>query len=324
MLKLLISTRQKYAATKRISILIATIAIWTLTAPLSAAPFRYTREATPESITVGDLVDIHLSIVHQEDIRVTPDPVVWPETFQFNTVHQTQSVSGNLITDTWHYKVAIFEPGEQTIPEAIVRQTLANGMTVAHKLPAITVNVVSILPANTATVGGLKPLLAPALTLWPWLLGLGCIALVVWGLWKYKRSKVAMHTVVAEPLLSPKEEALLAIETLTSSGIIDRQDYKAACLSMTEILKRFLSRHYHQKMQEMTSEEVSNALQSTSLDIGLLKRIRILLRNCDQIKFANSSSSQDYAYGLCDTLRNIISEIASTADSAAEGDATQP
>jgi hypothetical protein len=300
------------------------MAIILLCAPLWASTFQYTREATPKTITVGDVVDIQLTVTHSDDITVTPDAIVWPEPFMIQSQDTTKTVSGNTLVETWHYKVAVFEPGEQQIPESVLRQILHNGTTVAHKLAAIPLHIVSILPATTNAVGALKPLLGPSLTLWPWLLGLGCLVLGLWWLWKNKRNKAKALTEEEIPLLSAKEEALLAIETLTTSGSIDRQAYKEACLTMTEILKRFLSRHYHQKMQEMTSEEVSTALQLTPLDLPLLKRVRILLRNCDHIKFANSSSSPEDCYALLKTLRDTISEIADMADPTTEGASPQP
>lgn len=275
-----------------------------------ASSFSYTREASPKSITVGDVVDVHLTVRYSDDTHATPDAIAWKDIFVAQDPQATRTTSGNTITETWHYRVSVFEPGKHNIPATTVRQTLANEAVVIHKLPGIPLNVVSILPATASAVGALKPLLRPSLTLWPWLLGLLALGGLLWWIWRTRQKRHMDKLPQTIPTLSPKEEALAAIQTLLTSGAIDNGQYKDACMAMTDILKRFLSRHYHQKMQEMTSTEVASTLRATTIAKPVLQNIRNLLRDCDQIKFANGSASTAVCQEQVQNLQDIILTLA--------------
>jgi hypothetical protein len=300
--------------------LLLTLFCFFLAAHLHANTLEYTRTATPDSITVGDIVTITLSVQHDKNTQVSPDAMTWPDPFMLQEVQKSASVSGNISTDVWVYKVAIFEPGQHNVPETSLTQLLPNGSSVSHKVPKLPLTVVSILPATTSAIGGIKPLLDIAPTLWPWILGLIVIGGVMGWLWHKRRSKHHENTQPKQPVLSPKEEALHASEMLRAAKTIDAQNYKLACLTMTEILKRFLSRQYHQKMQEMTSSEVIDTLKQLHVPPEDILTIRDFFASCDQIKFAKSPSSIAFCYGLLET---VCTHIRNSADPTPKSDSQE-
>jgi hypothetical protein len=289
--------------------------------PIGATSFEYTRHATPQSLTVGDIVDLQLTVTHQDAGQVTPNKLILPAAFLLRGTQYQREVSGNATVETWTYQLTVFETGKHNIPETQLRQKLPNGSTVIHKLPPIALNVVSLLPANTATVQGLKPLLDISLTLWPWLLGLSILTLMAWWAWQHYRTKQYPEQPVIHPPLSPKDEALAAINTLTTSGLMMRGEYDKVYTEITDILKRFLSRHYHQKMQEMTSTEVIQTLKEMDIDPWIHTDIQQLLAQADIVKFAHAPSSEEACYHVITVLKSTIVGIATIAPQT-EGDTT--
>ena len=190
-------------------------------------------------------------------------------------------------------------------------------------MPPITLNVVSILPPTTSAVGTLKPLMDISLTRWPWLLGGAFFALGAWLLWRRYRRKQTPD-IPAIPTLSPKEEAMSAIAALTASGAIERGDYDMACSRITDILKRFLSRHYQQKMQKMTSSEVISALQNMGLDPWIYTDIQELFAQSDYVKFAHADSSAQACHHLINTLKKSLLAISESTEKGPEEEAPQP
>ena len=291
---------------------------------LCATAFQYTREATQETLTVGDIVEIRVVVTRNQDTQVTPDTVSLPEIFSLRGPQHTATVSGNSVIETWAYQIAVFEPGKHTIPESRLRHRLAEGNTVIHTLPAITLSVVSLLPSTSSVVGTLKPLLAISLPLWLWLIGVGCLALCAWGLWARYRNRQPPLNVVATPALSPKEDAMSAIDTLATSGAIELGDYAMVYSRITDILKRFLSCHYRQKMQEMTSSEVIRTLRNMGLDPWIHTDIQGLFSQSDYVKFAHADSSAQACYQLINTLKKSISAIAESPETAPTESALRP
>ncbi len=292
--------------------------------PLSATPFHYTREATPQTITVGDIVDVRVTVTHGKDTQVTPDAMSLSDIFLLRSTQHSTTTSGNATVETWIYQIAVFEPGKHRIPESRLRQRLANGNTVIHTLPAIGLSVVSLLPATASAVGSLKPLMDVSLTLWPWLIGLTCLSLGLWWLLRRYRNRHRPVYTDTTPVLSPKEEAMAAIDTLTTSGTIERGDYDMACSAITDILKRFLSRHYQKKMQEMTSSEVIATLRDMALAPWIHTDIQELFSKSDYVKFAHADSSAQACYQLISTLKNSIAEISALSETASTEETSHP
>jgi hypothetical protein len=291
---------------------------------LYATAFQYTREATPETLTVGDVVEVRVVVTHSKDTQVTPDTVSLPEIFSLRGTQHTATVSGNSVIETWTYQIAVFEPGKHTIPESRLRQRLAEGNAVIHPMPAIMLSVVSLLPATASVVGTLKPLLEISLPRWLWLIAMGCLALCAWGLWARYRNRQIPLNGVATPALSPKEDAMAAIDTLATSGAIERGDYAMVYSRIPDILKRFLSRHYGQKMQEMTSSEVIKTLRNMGLDPWIHTDIQRLFSQSDYVKFAHADSSAQACYQLINTLKKSITAIAEPPEPASTQSGLQP
>lgn len=280
--------------------------------------FAYHRTATPEKVTVGDVINVALTVTQTGDTTATPAPLVLSDTFHIREQTHVQTTSGNTVTTVWSTKIAAFEPGRLTIPTGTLTYTLANGQIKTYTLPPIAITVVSILPSTASTVGTLKPLLTISWTWWPW--ALGTIGLLVLGflVWKRIRSGTKDKIKMSTPRLSPAEEAYVALDKLLVSGKIESAMHKEVSLALTDILKGFFSKHFQDKMQELTSEELLHSRHIHQLPSDAQSTLRELLHRLDYIKFANGTYSTEAIYRDIQIIKHLIQEATGPTTCAEE------
>lgn len=182
-------------------------------------------------------------------------------------------------------------------------------------LKAQTVTIASVLDDSTGL--HLRPLKAQEdlpitfndLVRWfgPWI-ALAGILLILWELgrrWLSNRRRRAFEKEQDIPLLSPYEEAMLALAELEKNNPLASGDQKGYVTALGQISKRLLERTHRTPVMEMTTYEVRRWLTDgpTLCDPNDLLRI---LEAGDHVKFAKGSLTADDAPKLLESTKRIV------------------
>ncbi len=190
-------------------------------------------------------------------------------------------------TVAFAFALTTFSTGTITIPAMPVMFRKEDGSLIETRTTAIPITVKSTL-AEQGDKGGLKPakgLYNVRSYLWIWILlaALG-IALIVW-LWTQRTRSGVTVVEKQEPLISPEDEALQALDALLSEPVTD-ETIKEYYFRLSRILRRYIERRYGVSALEMTTAELVAAIRRLDLPLAAAQTFREFIDNADLVKFA--------------------------------------
>ncbi len=267
------------------------VTIFFLASFLAAKP-RVEATAQPTKVTVGDLIQLTLSVHSPQPVQVEfpqPGDSLGPFEVRDMKIAAPQEKDGESV-QTATYTLSIFETGEFKIPPLEVRFPGADGadaQTAASD--EIPVTVESVKPADAKDILDIKPPLEMARawwSYWPWLipLALGVLALVLWR--RRKRPSESGAAPRRAPRLSAYDEAYQALCRLRDSGLLEQGKVKLYYIEFSEIIRRYLERRFEIQAMEMTSSEIRDQLAQVDLEEGTMRLFDRFLEECDLVKFA--------------------------------------
>lgn len=118
------------------------------------------------------------------------------------------------------------------------------------------------------------------------LAGLAILSLIVYLIVTRLKRKPVAKVVIKEPQIPPHVKALKALEELALKKMWQAGKIKDYHTEITEILRVYVSDVYHFDALEMTTDEIINALQRSTLSDNLLIMLKHILILADLVKFA--------------------------------------
>lgn len=136
-----------------------------------------------------------------------------------------------------------------------------------------------------------------------WILVIAIIGIVIVILWNKRR------TIKKSDELSLRERTLLAIQQLRK-----REDWlhgktKSHYVGFSAILKQYLSSRYELNLMERTTFETIALLKVKGLDGNMIRRIEVLLRESDMVKFAKTELNDMHIRSSLFRLEEIVTEL---------------
>lgn len=136
-----------------------------------------------------------------------------------------------------------------------------------------------------------------------WILVIAVIGIVIVILWNKRR------TIKKSDELSLRERTLLAIQQLRK-----REDWlhgktKSHYVGFSAILKQYLSSRYELNLMERTTFETIALLKAKGLDGNMIRRIEVLLRESDMVKFAKTELNDMHIRSSLFRLEEIVTEL---------------
>lgn len=157
-------------------------------------------------------------------------------------------------------------------------------------------------------------------TLWIWLPAV--IVLVVGGagfwLWRQRRKAAAAAEIEVEV---PIEDRFL--EELKSEIKISSPDLRNDFAKLSRILRKFLAERYDLPGVGMSTSELVQALQATSLRESQLERVQEALGICDVAKFSGGSGSEAELLRAYTVVEGLLTEHREARAKAATADGEQ-
>lgn len=120
-----------------------------------------------------------------------------------------------------------------------------------------------------------------------------------------KRNSAARNT---EPLIPPREFALLELEKLKNLRLIEQNRVKEYYGKISDIVRYYISRAYNVDLMEKTTSEIYDILETliTHTDNAALKNF---LQTCDFVKFANAAPDAESCESDYDAAKGFINKL---------------
>jgi len=104
---------------------------------------------------------------------------------------------------------------------------------------------------------------------------------------------------------------LAQLEELQGKKLIEKSQEKEHYLMLTEIIKQYFSKIFHEKMLELTTQEVLTILEP-KIDQQLFRKIKKVFLASDEVKFAKKILTEDEHKEIFEKLKSIIEKTSTT------------
>lgn len=136
-----------------------------------------------------------------------------------------------------------------------------------------------------------------------WVLLIVAIGITIGILWN-KRRKIKKSEE-----LSLRERTLLAINQLRKKEDWLHGKTKSHYVGFSALLKMYLSSRYELNLMERTTQETITLLKLKGLDFTMIRRIEVLLREADMVKFAKTELDKLHIQSSLFRLEEIVTEL---------------
>lgn len=109
--------------------------------------------------------------------------------------------------------------------------------------------------------------------------------------------------------LSLRERTLMAIHQLRKKEDWLHDKAKTHYVSFSAVLKMYLSSRYELNLMERTTYETISLLKLKGLDLTVVRRIEVLLREADMVKFAKTELNDIHIRSSLFRLEEIVTEL---------------
>ncbi len=220
--------------------------------------------------------------------------------------------SPQVINGSIRFSISPLKPGKLTTPAL---QVVENETTVIAKIQSVQIDVAELKQDSTGQPQLLDAEALP-IPLRFVFLGLLILALVSYmGLLIYRRyfkkpPAVPVVNDVKIPPVPDHEIALRELNTLFEQYSFSGPNLKPVSFGVSQILKNFFSARFRIEARESTTEEMIALLRAETLPEQEVRRIILLFRDLDQIKFTDYEHHSHYQKtdytGFRDTARIVI------------------
>ncbi len=276
----------------------------------------------PEKGSIGDIFDYELTVTYNPSFSLSPLSFQSAPTLHIHDLKTEEyETQGSKVVKV-KGKFSFFEVGENRIPTQTLTFVKGSVPGVVF-VPALSLSIESVLSNPSARLKDsrfLNPYLSKK-TLFHIafiLLALLGVGWVGYRLWKKRQNAIkrdlAIHTKDLRPAWTSARERL---SRLKHDNLIAQNKIKEHYLALTEIMKHYFSEMVHDKIAEMTTEEMLERVQR-EVDEQTLRKIKKLFELSDSVKFAGvlltDSENQDNmrrAFEIVDRTAPLVeSEIA--------------
>lgn len=256
---------------------------------------------------------------------IVPDSLGHFEILKRSAVDTSRGTEKNSKSYTQKLVVTSFDTGYITFPKLPFRTGSGNDTTMIYS-DSIQMQYASVPVDTTKAIKDIKGIMAAPLTvgeIMPWILGvmiLGAVAIIAYTFYLRKKSKKPLIIFKPKPEIPAHILALEALNHLKDESIWKAGRFKEYYTGLTDILRNYLEKRYGVMAQEMTSDEIMEALKGQTND-GLMSKLRNLFSTADLVKFAKgipepheNEVNLDIAYDFVENTKLIPIASSTNAD----------
>lgn len=238
---------------------------------------------TTKQLTVGDRFAVEYTVRRHREHRVSP--LLTPSTDQFTILNQNKVTryQGDTVLEVYRLEMACFATGTVKLPPMLVTWT-SGGSVWAAQSDSLPVEITSVLPEKMTDINELKPQVAvpnllPLVVAGSCLLAAG-LGYLGWRLWRRLRRQ--QDRVL--PPVPAWDEALAALAALPVEEWVEKGLVKRLYYSLSEIIKRYLTRRFGFAAIDQTTTEIVRELKLTKAPAR--DRFAEFLYSADMVKYA--------------------------------------
>lgn len=186
--------------------------------------------------------------------------------------------------------ITSFDTGFISFPKLAFKTSIGKDTTVLLS-DSVLLKYASIPVDTTKAIKDIQGIMGAPLTageVAPWILGiliLGAISIIIYTVYLRKKSKKPLILFKPKPELPAHILALEALNHLKDEALWKKGRFKEYYTGLTDILRSYLEKRFGVMAQEMTSDEILEALKSHTNE-GLMSKLRNLFFTADMVKFA--------------------------------------
>jgi hypothetical protein len=292
--------------------------------PLQGQVPRVTTEVDTTLITVGDHINLRVSVRHSSSDRVE-----WPDSLDLRPFEILDArlgppvqVQGD-IESSMTLTLTVFELGDLEIPGFSVELVDPEGERTSLPTNPFGIQVSSVGLDEGGDIRDLKgPLWIPMgpgrVALFALLIVLGLGALYGLYRWGKRRKPEDAPEVPYLPLRPPHEIALEALDRLEASPLLERGEVKEFHIQLSDILRSYAEGRFGVPALEMTTGDLMAGMAEAGIEAWISEAFREFLAPCDMVKFAKLRPGADEARQLLDQGRQLVEDTCQVPSPAEE------
>lgn len=253
-----------------------------------------------KEILIGDQAKFNISFKASKGMKI-----YWPEIkdtlvskveiLEKSGIDTTYSEDRKNFTLSQNVTVTSFDSGYYAIPPVSISYTREGDTTVFRELSQAMLLSVKTVPVDTAkSIKDIKPILNARYTFreaLPWILLFLALAAAAYYIYVYfKKGKKALPAfkLPEKPKLLPHQVALDALEELHRKKLWQAGLIKQYHTELTDIVRQYISDRFGIHAIEMTSDEISFAVEHLAISKSAKEKLRHVLVLSDLVKFAKN------------------------------------
>jgi len=274
---------------------------------VSGGPVSVTAKLKPRKtsrpLTVGDQFELELVVRHHRNTKSSEPFIPNPGPFAAIDKKMVTRYAGDTIVDLHTIKMAAFATGELKLPPFVVAYP-GDSEVLAAASDSIPVKVSSVLPKDMKDINDLKPQIQFPNLLPLWILlgliGATILALVGYRLYRrYRRIKL-----YGAALPDPWDEAMAALDAVPAKEWLGQGMVKRFYYTVSEILKRYLTRRFQFPAIDQTTTEIIRAMKQTKVQER--EGFGDFFQRADMVKYAKYVPPQADVDAVIDVARGLV------------------
>jgi len=266
------------------------------------------------TITIGDRILYTLKITTDPKVKLEPlalgSNLGAFEVKDYKIYDPEKTKEGKVVNKS-EYVITTFTTGEYVVPPITINYTDPKGerKQIQSEPLFILVKSVGASESDKEDIRGLKPPIDVSGGYWTYLLILPILALLGTGGFLYyrQRAKGLALPKIPDELQKPAwEVALLELESLRNSDLLEKKQIKRYFIILSDIIRKYIERRYEISALDRTTEEIRGEIKRVKLDQNIGRSIYDLLSFSDLVKFAKYISSAEETEKSLNDAFNIV------------------